>query len=189
MTGIEAQPTAVEGCVELRAPVSQDRRGSFVKILHRPTFDALGLDLDVAEIFVSTSSTGVVRGLHFQRPPAEVAKLVCCLAGTVVDAVVDLREGSPTRHRHATVVLSAPRANAVFVPRGCAHGFLVTEGPAIVAYAQSGVFDAAADAGVLWSSAGVDWGVPDDLLATALVSERDGALPTLDRLGPVFGGP
>jgi dTDP-4-dehydrorhamnose 3,5-epimerase len=179
---MEAVETAVEGCVELRQAPVVDRRGSFLKVFAEEAFDGLGLSFDVAEIFFSRSATGVVRGLHFQRPPADVAKLVWCLSGEVVDAVVDLREGSPTHHRHAVVRLSADRANAVYVPEGCAHGFLVTEGEALVAYAQSGAHDPVLEGGVLWSSAGVDWGLPTEQLEGVILSDRDASFPTLAEL-------
>jgi dTDP-4-dehydrorhamnose 3,5-epimerase len=179
---VEILPTAVAGCVELRLDPFADRRGSFLKLFHQDTFEAAGLELSVAELFVSWSATGVVRGLHFQRPPADVAKLVTCLAGEVVDAVVDLRPGSPTRGQHCVVRLSRPAANAMYVPEGCAHGFVVTEGEALVAYAQTGVHDPEREGGVLWSTAGIDWPCDPALLDTAVVSDRDAAFPPLGRV-------
>jgi len=131
---------------------------------------------------VSWSGPGVIRGLHFQRPPADVAKLVTCLAGEVLDAVVDLRAGSPTRGRHCLVDLSRDRANAVYVPEGCAHGFLVRHGEALVAYAQSGVHDPDHEGGVLWSSAGVPWPVGAMEEEDVVVSDRDAAFPPLEQV-------
>lgn len=179
---METRATGVEGCVELRLQPVADRRGSFLKVLHGDTLRSLGLDLAVEEIFFSRSAAGVVRGLHFQRPPADVAKLVWCLDGEVVDAVVDLRPGSPTFRRHAVVRLSPEAANAVYVPQGCAHGFLVTRGEALVGYAQSGLHDPVLEGGVLWSSAGVDWGVDATVLDSVILSDRDAGFPTLDEL-------
>jgi dTDP-4-dehydrorhamnose 3,5-epimerase len=181
---VDALPTEVDGCRELRLAPAHDQRGSFLKVFAADAFAALGIDLPVAEIFLSRSKTGVVRGLHYQRPPADVAKLVWCLDGEVVDVVVDLRDGSPTRHRHAVVHLSSERANAVFVPEGCAHGFLVTRGEAVVGYAQSGPHDPVLEAGVLWSSAGIEWPVDPDVLQGVILSERDAAFPTLAELQP-----
>jgi dTDP-4-dehydrorhamnose 3,5-epimerase len=171
--------TAVTGCVELSLAPSSDRRGSFLKLFHRDTFAGLGLDLSIAELFFSRSTARVVRGLHFQRPPADVAKLVCCLDGEVVDAVVDLRVDSPSFGRHSLVTLSSKAANAVYVPKGCAHGFLVPEGEALMAYAQSGQHDAAGEGGILWSSAGIDWPVAPEVLDQIVVSDRDAGFPTL----------
>lgn len=180
---MELRPTAVEGCHELRLDPKPDRRGEFLKLFHATTFAELGLTFDVRELFWSRSHVGVVRGLHFQSPPADVAKLVCCLDGAVLDVVVDLRVGSPTYHAHCVVTLSAEAGNAVFVPEGCAHGFLVTEGDALVLYAQSGEWDGDREGGILWSSAGVDWPVDP---AGAVLSDRDAAFPRLDELDSPF---
>jgi len=129
---MDVRTTAVDGCRELQLDPAADRRGSFLKLFQASRFVADGCALDVREVFVSRSHRNVVRGLHFQAPPADVAKLVCCLDGAVLDAVVDLRVGSPTYGRHALRELSAAAANAVYVPEGCAHGFLVTSPEALV---------------------------------------------------------
>jgi len=179
---VEVVPTPVEGCVELRLDPFEDRRGGFLKLFHKDSFEAVGLRLEIAELFVSWSATGVVRGLHFQRPPADIAKLVTCLAGEVVDAVVDLRATSPTRGRHCLVPLSKDRANAVYVPEGCAHGFFVTQGDALVAYAQSGVHEPDHEGGVLWSSAGVPWPVDVGEEGAVVLSDRDAAFPPLEQV-------
>jgi dTDP-4-dehydrorhamnose 3,5-epimerase len=180
---MELRPAAVEGCHELQLDPRPDHRGDFLKAFQATTFSDLGLDFEVRELFWSRSHLHVVRGLHFQAPPADVAKLVCCLDGAVLDVVVDLRVGSPTYRAHAVVPLSARAANAVFVPLGCAHGFLVTDGDALVLYAQSGEWDGEREGGILWSSAGVDWGVDP---AQVMVSDRDAAFPGLDEFASPF---
>jgi dTDP-4-dehydrorhamnose 3,5-epimerase len=183
---MEVRPTAVDGCHELRLDPRPDRRGEFLKLFQATTFADRGLVFDVRELFWSRSHLHVVRGLHFQVPPADVAKLVCCLDGAALDVVVDLRVGSPTYRAHCVVPLSAATANAVFVPEGCAHGFLVTEGDALVLYAQSGEWDGEREGGILWSSAGVDWGVDPDLV---VVSDRDAEFPRLDDFVSPFVAP
>jgi dTDP-4-dehydrorhamnose 3,5-epimerase len=184
---LEVGPTAVTGCLELRLQPHQDRRGSFLKIFHHDDFADAGADLEIRELFFSRSRPGVVRGLHFQRPPADVAKLVTCVEGQVLDAVVDLRADSPTFGRHCTVELSAAAANAVYVPKGCAHGFLVTgTGDALMAYAQSGQHEPDLEGGILWSAAGIDWGMGPGRLAEVVVSDRDAAFPPLAELQSPF---
>jgi dTDP-4-dehydrorhamnose 3,5-epimerase len=173
---VEVRATAVDGCCELRLEPVGDRRGDFVKLFHSSTFADLGLPFSAREIFWSRSHAGVVRGLHFQAPPSDVAKLVCCLEGAVLDVVVDLRAGSPTYQQHAAVTLSPAAANAMFVPEGCAHGFLVTEGEALVLYAQSGEWDGVREGGVLWSSVDLEWPIAP---AQAVVSDRDAGFPAL----------
>jgi dTDP-4-dehydrorhamnose 3,5-epimerase len=176
---VETRPTAVAGCTELHLRRLDDGRGAFLKLLQRDDLAAVGIEIDVHELFVSWSEAGVARGLHFQRPPADVAKVVWCLDGEVRDAVVDLRTDSPTYGSAAVLDLSASAANAVYVPLGCAHGFAVRRGPALVAYAQSGASDAELEGGILWSSAGVDW---DGAIGEAgpVLSDRDAGFPPLD---------
>jgi dTDP-4-dehydrorhamnose 3,5-epimerase len=124
----------------------------------------------------------VVRGLHFQRPPADVSKLVTCLEGTVLDAVVDLRVDSPTYGAHCLVELSPGAANAVYVPTGCAHGFLVTgDDDALVLYAQSGEHDPELEGGIRWSGAGIAWPAAD-----AILSDRDAGFEALDEFDSPF---
>lgn len=186
-TVASAEPEIVErevtGCRELRLPRFTDARGEFVKLFRAGGFEDHGLDLDVREVFWSRSAPGVIRGLHYQAPPADVAKLVCCLEGEVFDVVLDLRVGSPSFGRHCCAYLSPARANALYVPHGCAHGFLATRGEALVLYAQSGEHDAVLEGGVSWSSAGIDWPVDR---AAVVVSARDAAFPTLAELDSPF---
>jgi len=184
VTEPRVRPTGLADCVELSLDARDDRRGSFLKLYQASALAQVGIDLPVRELFISRSWPGVVRGMHHQTPPAAVAKLVWCLDGRVVDAVLDLRRSSPTYGEHVVIELSASAANAMYVPIGCAHGFAVPEGgPALVAYAQSGEHAADHEGGVLWSSAGIDWPVEP---SAAVVSDRDAALPRLDELESPF---
>jgi dTDP-4-dehydrorhamnose 3,5-epimerase len=178
---MRAAPTTVPGCFELELPASRDRRGEFVKAYQASVLHDLGLDFAVGEIFSSWSARDVVRGLHFQLPPREVAKLVWCPRGTVFDAVVDLRTGSPAFGRHCVVELSDAQHNAVFVPKGCAHGFATCSEEALVVYAVDIEFDEECDAGVRWDSAGIAWPVADPV-----ISDRDAALPPLSEFASPF---
>ena len=119
---------------------------------------------------MSSSRQDVLRGLHFQLPPHDSTKLVVCLTGRILDAVVDLRTDSETFGRHELVELDAHEPAAVFVPRGCAHGFLVLSPEALVAYATDEEFDAELDSGVHWASAGIPWPIADPV-----ISDRDAA--------------
>jgi dTDP-4-dehydrorhamnose 3,5-epimerase len=108
-------------------------------------------------------------------------KLVACIAGEVLDAVVDLRQGSPTFHRHLLIELSAEKANLLYIPPGMAHGFYTLSGSATVLYSVSTQHSPAHDAGVRWDSAGIPWPNPDPLL-----SPRDAALPPLSSFDSPF---
>ena len=170
----DVRQTPLAGCVELAPTVHEDRRGRFAKVFHEPTFARLGLETQFAEEYFSVSRQGVLRGMHFQVPPHDHAKLVYLVAGSVLDVVLDLRAGSPSFGRCATFELSADAVTMVYVPRGCAHGFYVRAGPATMVYRTSTVHSPEHDTGVHWKSVGVEW--PD---GDPVVSERDDRLPAL----------
>lgn len=154
---LEANETKLPGCFELNPRVLTDDRGQFVKTFHRRSFETLGLRADWAEQYYSTSQPGVIRGLHFQRPPHDHAKLVFCTAGRVLDVAVDLRRGSPTYGQHIQIELSAQRANMLYLPVGLAHGFCTLDEPATLIYNVTSVYEPSSDTGIRWDSAGIDW--------------------------------
>ncbi|MBA3708653.1 MAG: dTDP-4-dehydrorhamnose 3,5-epimerase family protein [Planctomycetes bacterium] len=165
---------ALPGCFEIMPTRHSDVRGSFVKVFHRDEFSQRGLVGEWPEEYYSVSAPGVVRGLHFQVPPQDHAKLVYCVAGEVLDGLVDVRIGSPTYGRHLALALSAEKANLVYLPSGIAHGFAVRAGSATLVYRTSTVHSPSCDSGIRWDSAGIPWGID-----TAIVSPRDAQLPAL----------
>lgn len=174
--------TAIAGCFELIPNMIGDHRGSFTKTFHAETFSKNGLCTDWREEYFSVSKQGVLRGLHFQTPPHEHTKLVYCVEGTVLDAVVDLRQDSPSYKKHHILELSADTANMLYIPSGLAHGFYVLSDSATMMYKVSTVYSPQHDTGILWNSAGIAW--PDE---TPIVSERDAGLPALcDLQSPFF---
>lgn len=179
MTVTELLPCAVQGAGLLPTVFHVDSRGSFAKPFSAAGRPAALTGFEVREVFWSRSETGVVRGLHFQRPPTAVAKIVFVTAGRVLDVVVDLREDSPTFGCHDVIELGES-TGAVYVPKGCAHGFEVVDGPAVTCYLQDGPFDPATDTGIRWDSAGIAWTTRFPTL-----SPRDAALPALDELPSV----
>ncbi len=166
--------TPIAGCWELRPDRHVDARGVFVKPFARSAIPAGVFDGEVAEMFYSTSARGVVRGMHFQRPPHACAKLVSCVVGRIFDVVLDLRRGSPTFGQTHAVELSAATGNSLVVPVGAAHGFQSCSDDALVTYLQNTPFDSASDAGVHYASIGVSWPEP-----VTQVSARDLAHPAL----------
>jgi dTDP-4-dehydrorhamnose 3,5-epimerase len=162
---LKLHKSAIPGCFEIEYTAHADTRGSFVKTFHATSFRALGLETDFAEAFYSTSSEGVIRGMHFQLPPADGAKLVYCLQGEVLDLALDLRKGSPSFGQSATFSLTPGRPVAVYIPRGVAHGFLALREPATLVYSISSEYNPEADTGVLWNSFGFDWPVTNPLLS------------------------
>jgi len=167
--------------VQLLAPrTSRDARGEFVKTFHAGAFAELGLDFAPVEEFFSTSLRGVVRGMHFQLPPYQHAKLVYCIVGRVTDVVLDMRRHSLEFRKFASAELSSANRRMLFIPAGVAHGFLAEE-DSVMIYQTSTVHAPSHEGGVRWNSFGFDWGSTKPIL-----SQRDAGLPAFDELTSPF---
>lgn len=167
-------PSRLPGCLQIQLPHFADARGTFVKLLHRSSWAEWGLDCTFPELFYSSSHSNVLRGMHFQLPPHDHAKLVVCQAGQVLDVVVDVRKGSPTFGEHAAFMLDGEQPQAIYIPSGLAHGFCSLSDNAQMLYAVTSEHTPSHDAGIHWRSAGIQWPV-----AEPLVSPRDESLPAL----------
>ena len=168
------------GCFLLKGERFEDERGDFFKFFHAPTLANHGLETKFVETYITTSNKGVVRGMHFQAPPSDHAKLVCCLSGRVRDGLVDLRRGSSTFKQSCSLILSGEQAEVLYVPIGVAHGFAAYEDNSRMCYMVSSAHDPAADSGVLWDSVGIDWWEGHaKLKAAPIVSRRDRQFPAL----------
>lgn len=177
----DAEETSLPGCLRICPIVRADRRGTFVKTFHVEEFRQLGLPTSFAEEYFSVSQHGVLRGLHFQIPPMEHEKIVYCAQGEVLDAVVDLRRGSPTYGRHELFHLCAEEGTMIYIPKGMAHGFYVLSENALMMYQVTSVYAPDCDGGVRWDSAGIPWNA-----AHPILSERDTLFPTLDEFASPF---
>ena len=155
----------IAGAFELSLPHSEDARGDFVKILHADTFEEHGLVADFKESYYSTSQKGVIRGMHFQIPPHDHEKLVYAVHGKVIDVLLDLRVGSATFGEYCSLELDKARHNAVYIPRGVAHGFGVQEGPATLVYMTTTVYNQECDTGILLNSFGFTWPIDDPVIS------------------------
>ncbi len=171
---MELHPTPIPGCWRIVPRLIRDERGSFVKTFHRDLSAKHGLVTEFAEEFYSWSRRGVLRGLHFQLPPAQHTKVVTCLVGEVLDAVVDLRVGSPAYGRHALFPLRAEEATLLYIPEGVAHGFLAKSDNALMYYQVTSVHSPEHDAGIRWDTAGISWPSVEPIM-----SARDAAFPAL----------
>ncbi len=163
----EKRETAIAGCFELQPVVRSDSRGQFVKTFQADYFSSNNLETDWREQYYSFSRKGVLRGMHFQRPPHVHSKLVYCTSGTILDVAVDLRNGSLTYGDHVSLEISSSAGNILYVPEGLAHGFYALS-DATGVYNVSTVYSPDHDDGILWSSIGMDWPV-----STPNISERD----------------
>jgi dTDP-4-dehydrorhamnose 3,5-epimerase len=176
--------TKIPGCLRISPRVQQDERGSFVKILHPQAYPLLVGESTYVEEFYSVSRQRVLRGLHFQRPPAEAAKLIHCISGRILDVVVDLRCESPTYGQHEAFDLSGDRADMLFIPAGLAHGFYVLSAESILLYKTTRAYSPQHDTGIHWASAGIAWPDPEPI-----VSDRDCRFLPLSQLhSPFFFG-
>lgn len=170
--------TGLDGLVELIPVVFNDTRGWFMEFYKSETFSKAGIRYTFDQENLSFSRKGVVRGLHFQLPPYEQAKLVTVLAGKVLDVVVDLRKGSKTFGKVHTCLLDADRHNLLMIPEGFAHGFAAMEDSLFI-YKTSNVYNRDSECGIRWDdpSLKISWPVPDPVL-----SDKDRNLPTLEEL-------
>jgi dTDP-4-dehydrorhamnose 3,5-epimerase len=178
--------TSLPGATLIEPAVFGDDRGFFMETWNAQRYGELGLPDRFVQSNVSSSSKGVLRGLHYQWPNPQ-GKLVSVLEGEVYDVAVDIRRGSPHFGKWAAVLLSAENKRQFWIPEGFAHGFAVLSDRAVFSYMCTNVYDKAADAGVRWDdpAIGIDWPIGEPLL-----SEKDAKAPLLaevpaDRL-PVY---
>ena len=169
---MEVIKTAIEGVVIIEPKVFKDQRGYFFESFSQREFEAKVRKINFVQDNESMSSYGVMRGLHFQRPPYTQSKLVRCVKGKVLDVAVDIRKGSPTYGQHVAVELSEDNHRQFFVPRGFAHGFAVLSDTAVFQYKCDNFYAPQADGGISIKdeSLGIDWKIPTDM---AILSEKD----------------
>lgn len=170
---MEIIKTDIDGVLILKPQVFTDARGYFFESYSQREFDAAaGCEVRFVQDNESRSSRGVMRGLHFQRPPFAQAKLVRCTRGAVLDVAVDIRKGSPTFGRHVAVELSEENRQMLFVPRGFAHGFAVLSDVAVFQYKCDNYYAPQAEGGIsiLDASLGIDWRIATD---EAILSDKD----------------
>ena len=170
--------TPIDGLLVIEPQVFKDARGYFVETYNEQRYREAGIDSVFVQDNQSCSSYGVVRGLHFQRPPYSQAKLVCCTVGRVLDVAVDLRKDSPTFGKWFSVELSDDNKRQFFIPRGFAHGFSVLSNQAIFTYKCDNLYHPEADGGILLSDPdlAIDWQVPEEL---RILSEKDKKHPKM----------
>lgn len=165
--------TEISGVLIIEPKVFRDARGYFFESFNAKEFaENTGLNVTFVQDNESMSSYGVMRGLHFQRPPFTQSKLVRCVKGAVLDVAVDIRKGSPTYGKHVAVELTEENHSQFFVPRGFAHGFAVLSETAVFQYKCDNYYAPQADGGIniLDSSLGIDWRIP---IEDTVLSEKD----------------
>jgi dTDP-4-dehydrorhamnose 3,5-epimerase len=177
--------TAIADVYVLEPSVFEDERGYFLESFNLQKFEENIGPIKFIQDNESKSSKGVLRGLHFQKPPFNQAKLVRCLEGRVLDVSVDIRKGSPTYGKHVAVELSGENKKQVFVPRGFAHGFVVLSESAVFAYKVDNRYAPEYDAGIRFDDEAlqIDWRLPQEEVQ---LSEKDKNLPSFKDLDSPF---
>lgn len=175
----------IEGVLIIEPELFGDARGYFSETFSEREFCKRVFNTHFVQDSESKSSYGVVRGLHFQRPPHTQAKLVRVVSGRVIDVAVDIRHGSPTFGRYVAVELSGENHRQVFIPRGFAHGFAVLSEEAVFQYKSDNYYAPESEGAIAWndSSIGVDWQIPMEQI---VLSAKDSNNPMLDELPRIF---
>lgn len=182
---MEVIKTGIEGVYIIEPRLFKDARGYFFESFSQREFEEkVGL-IQFVQDNESMSSYGVMRGLHFQRPPYTQSKLVRCVRGAVLDVAVDLRKGSTTYGQHVAVELTEDNHRQFFIPKGFAHGFAVLSETAVFQYKCDEFYHPEADGGIsiLDASLGIDWRIPTD---KAILSEKDTKHPMLNNFDSPF---
>lgn len=176
--------TSIEGVIVVDVKAYGDDRGYFMETYKKPDFVAGGIDVDFVQDNQSSSTKGVLRGLHFQINHPQ-SKLVRVVSGEVFDVAVDLREGSPTYGKWEGVILSAENKRQFFIPRGFAHGFLVLSDTAEFCYKCDDVYHPNDEGGLMWndSAIGIKWPA---MQGDAEFDESKVILSDKDKVHPAF---
>lgn len=177
--------TDLEGVFIIEPKIFTDPRGYFFESFSQRVFNENVREISFVQDNESKSSYGVLRGLHFQKPPFTQSKLVRCIKGCVLDVAVDIRKGSPTFGKHVAVELSEENHRQLFVPRGFAHGFSVLSPEAVFQYKCDNYYAPQSEGAIAWNdpALGIDWRIPE---ASVILSEKDKHHPLLKDLPETF---
>lgn len=177
--------TGIDGVLIIKPRVFKDNRGYFFESFNKREFEQKVGKVNFVQDNESMSTRGVMRGLHFQKPPYTQAKLVRCVVGRVIDVAVDIRKGSPTFGCHVSVELSEDNHQQFFIPRGFAHGFAVLSDVAVFQYKCDNYYNPESEGGVQIDdeSLGIDWRMK---LEDIILSEKDKKYPKLEEFDSPF---
>lgn len=167
--------TPISGVILIEPKIFTDSRGAFFETFNERILKEEGIDIPFIQDNQSISSKGVIRGLHFQRPPYAQGKLVRVIKGAVIDVALDLRANSPTFGRHYVVELNDKNNQMLWIPPGFAHGFSVLEEGTIFFYKVTNYYNSASESGIIYNDIdlNIKWGISD-----GIVSEKDKLLPS-----------
>ena len=176
--------TDIEGVLIIEPDVFGDCRGYFMESFSQRKFSEQVADVTFVQDNESKSSYGVVRGLHFQKPPHTQSKLVRVVSGKVLDVAVDIRKGSPTFGKHVAVELSGDNHRQIFIPKGFAHGFAVLSDEAVFQYKCDAFYAPESEGAIAWDDPeiGIDWRIPEDKVILSAKDRNHSLLKDADWL-------
>ena len=176
---MEVIKTDIEGVVIIDPRIFKDARGYFFESFSAKEFEEKVCKTTFVQDNESYSSYGVVRGLHFQKPPYTQSKLVRVIKGAVLDVAVDIRQGSPTYGKHVAVELTGENHRQLFIPKGFAHGFAVLSDEVLFQYKCDNFYTPQSEGGIAWNDPAlqIDWRIPSDKI---ILSEKDTKHPLLE---------
>lgn len=172
-------PTSIPDVLIVEPKVFGDERGYFFESFSARDFAAqTGINTPFVQDNESCSRYGVLRGLHFQKPPYTQAKLVRVAVGKIIDVAVDIRRSSPTFGKYVAVELSSANHRQLYIPRGFAHGFVTLSEQVILQYKCDAYYEPSADAGIAWDdpTIGIAWPIP---ASDIILSSKDSQHPSL----------
>lgn len=177
--------TQFPGLLIFEPKVFEDNRGYFYESYNQKVFSEEGIEINFVQDNQASSSYGVIRGLHFQKDPFAQTKLIRVLSGDIIDAVVDIRKGSPTYGTAFTIELSAENKKQLLVPKGFAHGYSVISPTAEVFYKCDEFYHKESEGGIAWNDPllNIDWKIPR---GKSIISDKDQQLPLLEMAVPHF---
>jgi len=177
----EVETLPLKDAALITLPAFYDNRGSFIKTFHDTILRDNGINFQLKESYFSFSNQGVIRGMHFQLPPHQHAKIVFCPSGAILDVIVDLRKSSPTYGQYFAHTLSADNHKAYYIPEGFAHGFKALTNEAMTYYLVSSEYSKEHDTGIRYDSFGFDWQTDQPT-----ISDRDRTFPALQDFASPF---
>jgi dTDP-4-dehydrorhamnose 3,5-epimerase len=180
---MQIEPTPIPDVIIIKPDVFSDDRGYFMESFHSEKFRQLGINAEFVQDNESKSQKGVLRGLHFQRPPWTQGKLVRVIKGAVLDVAVDLRKQSPFYGKWVSMVLSGENKWLCWIPEGFAHGFVTLEDDTIFSYKCTNFYHKASEGSLRWNdpTIGIDWNIRNPVL-----SGKDMEAPFLQEIGIPF---
>ena len=182
---MEIIKTDIEGLIIIKPQIFKDSRGYFFESFSQREFNEKVIPIQFVQDNESCSSYGVMRGLHFQKPPYSQSKLVRCVKGSVLDVAIDIRKGSPTYGKHVAIELSAENHLQFFIPKGFAHGYAVLSKEAIFQYKCDEFYTPQSEGGIqlMDESLGINWPISAD---DAILSDKDKKYPKLSEITSDF---